>query len=115
MLFSISLLFLLIYFKIARVHKKEEKLNPLMIMQHILFSLSTVATLAYGALNIEWYIILILSVLFSVIASFLVTAIQLGIFVDGKPIFGLQKLYKFLPLLSLVIILLSALLWIDIA
>jgi len=114
MIYTITLLLIFIYFKIARVHKKEEKLNKLMFAQHIVFLISVLFTLAYSVINIEWYIIIPVVILFSILASFFVTAIQLGIFVDGKPKFGLQKLYKIMPVLTLIILLLSSSLLINI-
>jgi hypothetical protein len=37
----------------------------------------------------------------------MVTAVQLGIFVDGKPVLGISKVYKFMPLLTLLIALIT--------
>ena len=40
----------------------------------------------------------------SIMASLIITAVQLGFFVDGKPIFGISKLYTLMPLLALSVI-----------
>jgi hypothetical protein len=40
----------------------------------------------------------------NIMASLMVTAVQLGIFIDGKPLLGLSQLYKAMPLLAVVVI-----------
>lgn len=107
MLFYFSSLLFFIYFKIARVHKKEEKLNALVIAQHTLVALSAVGIYFYGFTHISWYIVLLTSVIFYIMAALLVTVVQLGIFIDGKPQFGISAIYKYLPVLTLAIIALS--------
>ena len=111
MLFHLSTFLFFIYLKIARVHKKEEKLNTLNISQHILVAISIIIIYVYGFTHISWYIVLLTSLIFFIIAALIVTVVQLGIFIDGKPQFGISKLYKFLPLLASIIIALSAIIW----
>ena len=111
MLFYLSSFLFFVYFKIARVHKKEEKLNTLVIFQHILVAMSSVSIYFYGFTHLSWYIVLLISLIFFIMAALIVTAVQLGIFIDGKPQFGISKLYKYLPLLTLAIIALSAIMW----
>lgn len=97
--------------KIARVHKKEEKLNALIISQHILVVLSAISIYYYGFTNLSLYLVLLTSLVFFILAALLVTVVQLGIFIDGKPQFGISTIYKYLPVLTLVIIALSAIMW----
>ena len=111
MLFYISSLFFFIYLKIARVHKKEEKLAPFMLLQHLLVALSSVSIYYYGFTHLSWYLVLLVSIIFFIVAALIVTVVQLGIFIDGKPQFGISKLYKFLPLLASIIVALSAIIW----
>ena len=111
MLFYLSAFLFFVYFKIARVHKKEEKLNTLIILQHILVAISTIGIYIYGFTHLSWYLVVIPSFIFYIVAALMITAVQLGIFIDGKPQFGISKLYKYLPLLTLAIIALSAIIW----
>ena len=111
MLFYPTLFLLFLYFKIARVHKKEEKANQLVNIQHILVTLSALSLFAYGFTHLAWYMIIITSLLFFIVAALLITAIQLGVFIDGKPQFGISKVYTFLPALTFSIMALSAILW----
>ncbi len=108
LLFYISSLFFFIYLKIARVHKKEEKLKAPVILQHLLVSISAIGIYYYGFTHISWYIVLLSSFVFYIVAALMVTVVQLGIFIDGKPQFGISTIYKFLPVLTSVIIALSA-------
>ncbi|WP_345993466.1 hypothetical protein [Sulfurimonas sp. HSL-1716] len=111
MIFFTVLFLVFLYFKIARVHKKEELMNTAMLVQHLLVGLSAVSLLYYGILFVKWYFFMLLVVLFVIVASLAVTTVQLGIFVDGKPMFGLSKTYKYLPILTIAILLFSTVLW----
>ena len=113
MLFTFALFFSSLYFKIARVHKKEERLTRTIRLQHFLVASAIMAILLYGVIYIVWYWFLLAGVVFSVMASLLITALQLGVFVDGKPLFGLSLIYKYLPFLSVAILLFSVALWIP--
>lgn len=107
MLQFISLLLVFIYFKIARVYQKEESINALVIIQHLMVFIASLFLFYSAFMMYSWYIVIILSLLFFIVAGLLITAIQLGIFVDGKPLFGLSKLYRYLPILTGSIVLLS--------
>jgi hypothetical protein len=111
MLFYLLSFLLFLYFKIARVHRRDEKSSTIITVQHIVVFLSFMSTYTYGVLNIQWYFILTASLLFFIIAALIITTLQLGIFIDGKPLFGMSRVYKLLPLLTLVIISLSAIIW----
>jgi hypothetical protein len=110
-LFYFSLFLIFFYFKIARVHKKEEKTKLIITLQHLVVALSSLSLFVYGFTHFAWYIILLASVAFFIVAALLVTTIQLGVFIDGKPQFGISKLFKFLPALAFSIVALSAILW----
>lgn len=111
MIFYFTLFLSFLYFKIARVHNKEEKSNVLVLLQHILVAPTVIALLAYGFINFEWYFVLLSMFVFLVMASLMITTIQLGIFIDGKPLLGITKVYTFLPFFSVSIIILSSVLW----
>jgi len=111
MLFYPTLFLLFLYFKIARIHKKEEKSTLVMNLQHMLVLLSALSLFGYGFTHQSWYLVILISFVFFIIAALLVTAVQLGVFIDGKPQFGISKVYKFLPALTLSIMALSAILW----
>lgn len=112
MLFYFTLFLSFLYFKIARVHNKEEKSNLFILLQHFVAALAIAALLVYGYLHIEWYFLILSMFVFLIMASLLVTTIQLGIFIDGKPLLGLQKIYTFLPLITLSIVALSSINWV---
>jgi hypothetical protein len=111
MLFYLVSFLIFLYFKIARVHKRDEKSSSLITAQHFIVFLSFISTYAYGISSIEWYLLLGSSFIFFIVAALVVTSVQLGIFVDGKPLFGMSKVYKVLPLLTLSIVSLSLFLW----
>ncbi len=94
MMLYIMLPLIFIYFKIARVHRKEEKLNLFWKIQHTLVFIVAVLTFLYAINHMEWYMLVLVSLLSFIIAGILITAVQLGIFVDGKPLFGMHKVYK---------------------
>ncbi len=75
-------------------------------IQHLLVFGSAVVLYMYGLSTYAWYFVVVSSFLFFIIAALIVTAVQLGIFIDGKPQFGISKVYKFFPLLSISIMLL---------
>ena len=111
MIFYFALFLAFLYFKIARVHTKEERASPVMRVQHLFVGLAIFGILLYGALYIKWYFFIPLIFVFATMASLMITALQLGVFVDGKPLFGLRKMYRYLPLLSIAILSFSSLLW----
>ncbi len=93
----------LLYFKIFRVRRKQEK-TDFKAKAEALFSNSAIlALIAFGFMTQSWYSMLIAIVLMNIMASLMITAVQLGIFIDGKPIFGISKIYTLTPLLALVV------------
>ena len=113
MIFYIGLFLTFLYFKIVRVHKKEEKLNFLFIAQHIVVALSTIGLYSFGFMHLEWYFVLVSSFIFFIVAAMMITAVQIGIFKDGVPLFGLSHIYKALPILTLAIANISLYNWIK--
>jgi hypothetical protein len=111
MIFYLALFFAFLYFKIARVHRKEERMQNVMRFQHFVVAMAILSLFIYGARYFEWYAFVPFLFLFATIASLMVTTIQLGIFVDGKPLLGITEVYKKLPILSLLIITSTSLLW----
>ena len=111
MLFYFTLFLLFVYFKIARIHTKEERTTLFINMQHFMVGLSAISLFTYGFIYESWYLVLLVSFLFFIIAALLITAIQLGVFIDGKPQFGISKVYGFLPLLTFSIMALSAIIY----
>ncbi len=107
---TIQLLF--IYFKIARVHKKEEECTSFWKVQHSIVALVALLSFIYAFSHWAWYVVLLVSFLSFVIAGMLIAAVQLGIFVDGKPLFGMKAVYKNSIYLTLVLCGLCVLLWI---
>jgi signal transduction histidine kinase len=111
MVFYFSLFLSFLYFKIARVYYKEEKTNFYMWLQHSLVAVSVLALLVYGFVNLSWYIVLIVAFLFFIFAALVVSAIQVGVFIDGKPFVKLSHLYKALAFMGMFIAFGSVYLW----
>lgn len=111
MIFYSALFLAFLYFKIARVHKKEERLSSSDIVLHLLTGVAIVSLLAYGFRFENLYLFIPLLFVFATIVSLAVTAVQVGIFVDGKPLFGLTQIYRYLPFLRVFILLLISALW----
>ena len=111
MLFYLSAFLFFLYVKIARVYKKEELPSKAMLVQNSIVAISGVSIFFYGFTSLLWWVTLLVAFLFFIVAALMVTAVQLGIFVDGKPRFGISKLYKFLPAFTGVIALLSVIIW----
>jgi len=65
-----------LYFKIARVHKKEEKLNLVWKIQHILVFIVALLTFVYAINHMEWYVLVLVSLLSFIIAGIIITAVQ---------------------------------------
>lgn len=108
----IELFLLFFYFKIARVHTKQEKISKQFVIQHTLVALSTISTLFYGFTTQPWYILLLVMWVFFIVAALMVTAVMIGIFIDGKSLIGLSTIYKYLPVLTALIVSLSIFLWV---
>ena len=111
MLFYLALFFAFIYFKIARVYKKEEKSNLNMLVQNVIVLAAVIALFVYGFMHETWYVVLIVSYLFFIMASLLVSAVQLGVFIDGKPFVKISHLYKSLAFLGMFITFIDVYLW----
>jgi len=103
MLFYLSLFLLFLYFKIARVHKKEEKFTTFTLLQYIAVALSASIIYIYGFTHNSTIMLLTISFLFFIISALIITTIQLGIFIDGKPLLGINKVFTFMPLLTITI------------
>ena len=108
MMFFLASFLFFIELKIIRVFKKEEGFIPSILLQLILILISAVIFYKYAYLNYNIITIILTSVLFFIIAEFIVVAVQLGFFKNGKPVFGLSKLYKFIPLFTTIILLISS-------
>jgi amino acid transporter len=107
MLFFITTFLFFIELKIIRVFKKEEGFIPSILLQLIIILLASIFTYKYAYNNFSIITLIVSSILFFIIAEFIVVAVQLGFFKDGKPVFGLTKLYKFIPFLTISIIVCS--------
>ncbi|WP_297439873.1 hypothetical protein [Sulfurimonas sp.] len=111
MLFYTTLFLAFLYFKIARVYKKEEAQNKTMLIQNIIVAFAVVVLFAYGFTHEVWYEVLLVSYLYFILAALVVAAVQLGIFIDGKPFIKISHLYKSLALLGMLISFADVYLW----
>jgi phosphatidylglycerophosphate synthase len=100
----IIIFLILFYFKIARVYRKEERVTQAIVLQHAIVGVSAFFTFSYAFMHFSWWIVLLISFLSFIVSALIVTAIQLGIFVEGKPLFGVSLLYKYLPFLTMLIL-----------
>ena len=108
MLFYITLFLIFLYFKIARVHKKEEKTTLFIVTQYVAVGLSTFFLYNHGFQNFSILAILSFSFIFFITVALMVTTVQLGIFIDGKPLFGINRLFKLMPTLTASIAILAS-------
>ncbi len=107
---TIQLLF--IYFKIARVHYKEEECTRFWKVQHAIVLLVAFLTFIYAFSHWAWYMVLLVSFLSFVIAAMIVVAVQLGIFIDGKPLLGMKAVYDNSLYLIRLLCILCVIVWI---
>jgi len=106
----VSIFLTFLYFKIARVHKKEEKMDKVILLQHIIVAISAIVMFIILFKNGHIISALIESFISFIAASMMITAVQVGVFVDGKPFIGLSKIYKYLFILTALIVLFVGLL-----
>lgn len=111
MLYYTMLFLAFLYFKIARVYKKEEESNLNMNIQNTIVFAAIVALLVYGFTHKTWYVVLLVSYLFLILSSLIVSAVQLGIFIDGKPFVKISHLYKSLALIGMLITMSDVYFW----
>jgi len=104
MFYFLLLYVLFFYFKLARVHRKEEVLIPTIGISHLMVMVAAVLLYRYGFTHYSSVLLLVVSFLFFIVAALNVTAVQLGIFKDGKPMLGLTTLYKTMPFLALLLL-----------
>lgn len=111
MVFYFSLFLAFLYFKIARVYKKEEKTNTNFVVQNIVVGIAVALLLVYGFGNESWYMVLLIGYVFFIMASLLVSAVQLGVFIDGKPFIKISHLFKMMALFGMLISFADLYLW----
>ena len=112
MLETIAIFLVFLYFKIARVHKKEEFLSQKVIAMHIIAGVGAFLIFAYAFSHNSSFLVLIESFLSFIVAALVVTAVQVGIFVDGKPLVKMSHFYKAMPFLAGLIALLGIAFWV---
>ncbi len=112
MLFYFTLFLLFLYFKLARVHKKEERVHQGIVALHGFVALMALLLYGYGFTHFSLWAVLLVSFLFFIVAALMITAVQVGIFVEGKPLFGMGLLFKLMPFLGIFIgVLVGVLYW----
>ncbi len=110
MLTFIVLLLIFLYFKIARVHNKQESKSYAIYMQHAIVALSAFFVYQYAFNHYAWYTVFILSFISFIIAGLAITAVQVGIFIEGKPLFGMSFLFKYIYVLTALIVVMTIIL-----
>ncbi len=101
MLFYVTLFVAILYFKIFRVRRQQEKLGLWSMIEGTVTIFILLALVIFGFMVQSWYEVLIAIVISAVMASLMITTVQLGIFIDGKPLFKLSAIYRLMPLMAL--------------
>jgi len=83
------------------------------MLQHSIVAIVSLFVFYHAFLEYEWYIVLAMSILFFIIAALLITVVQLGIFMDGKPLIGMHRVYKSTPYLVILIVICTLSLWMS--
>jgi len=104
LLYTIILFIGLLYFKIFRVRRQQEQLTLLQKSEGLISIVALLTLIIFGFMTLPWYEVLIALALSAVMASLIITTVQLGIFIDGKPLFKLSAVYRFMPILALLTI-----------
>jgi hypothetical protein len=112
MLFYFTLFLVFLYFKIARVHKKEERVDNKTYISYFIVAISAIGLYNWGISHYGFLFIALFSFIFFIVAALMVTAVQVGIFIDGKPLIGISMLYKSMPYLAGIIGLFTILVYI---
>ena len=102
MLLYLTLFIGLLYFKLFRVRRQQEQLSLWNKLEGTVTLLLLFGVIVFGFMIENWYSMLAGVVVSAVIVSLMITTVQLGIFIDGKPLFKLSALYRLMPLLALL-------------
>jgi hypothetical protein len=103
MLFWLTLFLGVFYFKIFRVRRIQEKPTVAAKTEAFFANSALLSLIVYGFMTQTWYLVALAAVLMNIMVSLMIAAVQLGIFVDGKPLLTLSHTYKAMPLLALLI------------
>jgi len=104
-MYFVMLYLLFFYFKLARVNKKEERMTPVVGASHVAVLVAAVLLYRYGFTHYSATVMGVTSLLFFILAALNITAVQLGIFKDGKPMLGITRLYGLIPVIAGVLLL----------
>ncbi len=111
MVFYSALFLAFLYFKIARVYNKEEKSNVNVWILNSIVAFAIGVLIVYGFMHETWYIFLIVSYIFFIVAALIVSAVQLGVFIDGKPFIKISHLFQSLAIIGMFISFADLYLW----
>lgn len=78
MMFSIALFFEFLYFKIARVHKKEERPSSFVLKQHFFIVAAILSLVVYGFMFENLYLFIPILFVFATIVSLMVSGCSTG-------------------------------------
>jgi len=107
-LFYVTLFLVFFYLKVYRVRASVESATAFRQLETFVTLGAGLALLVFGFLTLSWYLVLVPALLFFLISALMIVAIQLGIFVDGKPIIGMDFIFKLMLPLSVIIVILTA-------
>lgn len=103
-MFYFILFLAFVYLKIFRVRKELESLSGIELAEAGITVLAMISLLVFGFMTMTWYVVLLSAFSFFIMAALMVSAVQLGVFVDGKPILVMSQIYKLTPLLGLSVV-----------
>jgi len=104
MVYYLTLLFGVFYFKMFRVRRAQERRTSAMTIEAFFANSALLTVVVYGFMTQTWYLVLLAAALMNIMASLMIAAVQLGIFVDGKPLVKLSQTYKMMPVLALAVV-----------
>ncbi len=104
MIFYLDLFLAFLYFKIARVEYKEEKHTTKKFIRNAFAAIAIAVLLLYGFSHYVWYEVVGFGYLFFIFAALIVSAVQVGVFIDGKPFVKLSHLHKSLSIIVAVLL-----------
>lgn len=104
MMFYLTMFLGFVYIKIFRVRLELEKVSGLVMFEAVASIAAMLSLVIFGFVTLNWYVIILSAFLFFISAALMVAAVQLGMFVDGKPVLVMSQIYKFTPLLAFCVI-----------
>jgi len=108
MMFYLTMFLGFFYLKVFRVRRLHEGPSIPTYTAGFFAISSLLVLIVFGLINMTWYIVLIFAFAFFIISALMISAVQLGMFKDGKPILVMAQIYNLMLPLSIIIVALTA-------